>query len=291
MTTTDLTFSYHVAAPSPHYGLAVLATNPEFLAQLVIVLVLVIMLSCFSKGLGASPLTRRNQGEQHSLDGLKQTQQQTERSLMEPVTAAWSGIPKEQRLNYASERLLKGIDYAIQRHDWYEDQRSKIFQAMVALSSAIFVIAGWLVSGRTAEANLIMLFGFVSIAFLCLIVGVYYYNSELDTERPYRLVSDIRLWFFKYNISLDKMYGFRRVDRITLAAQVLSERKKFFERLVPSLESPNAIREDLEQLFILQILQNHKSISLKKMRWALSYIAVAFGVQIVMWFGFSIFLR
>ena len=61
-----------------------------------------------------------------------------------------SGRSPEERFAYAKEKIFKAIDYAIRRHDWYEDQRSRIFRATLSISSikefkAVSVLVNFLV--------------------------------------------------------------------------------------------------------------------------------------------------
>ena len=45
----------------------------------------------------------------------------------------------------------------------------------------------------------------------------------------------------------------------------------------------DSIREDIEQLFILQVLQRYKSVSLTMMQRVLSGLTLGLGVEVILW--------
>jgi hypothetical protein len=219
----------------------------------------------------------------NKINELVEKSQISEISLLDPLINSLNGISCGDRLKYIGDRISKGIDYAIRRHDWYEDQRSRIFQGIVAISSAMFVVCGW-IAKTSSDLHSQHLIGFLSIALIALVRAIYYYNQELDASRPYRMVSDIRLWYFKYNVLEKSLEKPNSPSHDELAANVLDQRLNFFKRLAGNLDVPQSMREDLEQIFILQLLQKYKSESLTKMRWTLSYLIVAFGAQVAIWY-------
>ena len=107
------------------------------------------------------------------------------------------------------------------------------------------------------------------------------YNAELDGDRPYRLVSDIRFWYFRYNIPThsESVSG---GSVLNSAGSVLRERANFIDRISKNFTLKNSIREDLEQIFILQVLQRYKSESLTRMRWSLVYLICCFTIQVLL---------
>jgi len=153
--------------------------------------------------------------------------QEFEKNLLSSFTDKLSSLSPVDKLKYAGDRISKAIEYASRRHDWYEDQRGKMFQGAVTISSAIFIVAGWIAKDFSNHGVPIALLGFLSIALIGLVFAVYYYNSELDSNRSYRLVSDIRIWYFKYNLPGSSSASSNGRSAVELANAVINERKIF----------------------------------------------------------------
>jgi hypothetical protein len=173
--------------------------------------------------------------------------------------------------SYQVNKIQHAIHYTINRHDWYETQRSAIITKLMTFSGLAFTALA-LYSGGHQEAispnTKVAIINMGLTIFVALIYSVNIYNSELDQDRPYRLVSDIRHWYFRYSLpDRVKDYG-ERGDFTQIANDVLEERNRFFDRALGVSKIEESIREDLEQLFILHILVKHKSESLQKLRWS-----------------------
>lgn len=189
---------------------------------------------------------------------------------------------KEER-SYFYSKLTKAIDYAIGRHDWYEKQRLNILQLSLGTGTVIFAICGLAVKLLDPIPSEIIAFCIYSV--LLAVFGIWIallrYNAELDGDRPYRLVSDIRFWYFRYNIPThsESVSG---GSVLNSARSVLRERANFIDRISKNFTLKNSIREDLEQIFILQVLQRYKSESLTRMRWSLVYLICCFTIQVLL---------
>ncbi len=207
-----------------------------------------------------------------------------------------NGIESAERektfASYQFQKVQSAISYTINRHDWYETQRSGLITKHLTLSGLVFTAIGLYVGQQKAslpaDAKIII----ISLGLLILISLLYVihlYNSELDQDRPYRLVSDIRFWYYRYSLP-DKVKSYReRLDFPNLAKDVLKERKRFFDRAIDESSLETTLREDFEQLFILHVLVKHKSESLQKIRWVFfltaSFLAFT-SVWFFMYFGF-----
>jgi len=220
------------------------------------------------------------------IKGLVKKQKIDEINIIQALSSAKSFDEQTYFLN----KIQSAIQYAIGRHDWYERQRLTIFQLTLAAASFMFVICG-----LALEVEIISAFQtgyFVFFTLFIAIVGVasalYLYNSELDGDRPYRSVSDVRFWYFRYNLP-DHPRAKKEDSNTNQAAAVIKQRKTFFERIAEYGTLDESIREDLEQLFILQVLQRYKSASLTRMRWTLVYIVGAFCILILLSLG-TVFL-
>jgi hypothetical protein len=123
--------------------------------------------------------------------------------------------------------------------------------------------------------------GFIVLSVISIAWSAWLYNSELDKDRPYRSVSDIRFWYYRYNLPARSALISAGESLLSQAQAVLEERKIFFDRISDNLKVGESMREDLEQLFILQVLQRYKSESLSQLRWLLSYLALFTGIEVI----------
>ncbi len=183
------------------------------------------------------------------------------------------------------DKVFRAIDYAIKRHDWYEDQRSRIFQIILGISTLVLTITGFFLKDVPHFLPLYCsILGFFLIILLTLSVAVFHYNKELDADRPYRSISDIRFWFFRYNLPSHSSAGKESRDIRERAEAVVRERRRFFNRIVENFDPDESLREDFEQLFILQVLQLYKTESLTRLRWLLSYSLLVLPFQFALYF-------
>lgn len=183
------------------------------------------------------------------------------------------------------QKVYKAIDYAIKRHDWYENQRNRIFNLILWTIGFSLTFVGLLL--RNSDKTVVdspEIMAIIITVTIALFVGLVLYNKELDADRPYRLVSDIRFWFFRYNLPThsDKLKSKNDITRI--ADEVQKERNKFFDRISENFTIENSIREDFEQLFILHVLQRYKSESLIKLRWLMTYTMIVLIIELFIYF-------
>jgi hypothetical protein len=88
------------------------------------------------------------------------------KNLLSTFIDKLSSLTPSENLKYVGDRISKAIEYASRRHDWYEDQRAKIFQGTVTIASAIFIVAGWIAKDFTNHGVPNMLLGFLAIALI-----------------------------------------------------------------------------------------------------------------------------
>lgn len=204
-------------------------------------------------------------------------EQVREKALIKPLVDLIS-IPTSDKTNdYFRQKVFATIDYAIKRHDWYEEQRARLLQISITVItlniSAIAIIAK---SNIIIDFSTVYLVSCVAIiSLLSLVKLLYLYNIELDADRPYRNYSDIRWWYFRYNFQPAS-------TNIPDQEWALKQRFLFFKRIEQCSTLEQSLREDLEQLFILQILQRYKSESLRQIRWAASYFYIFAAIEIVL---------
>ena len=208
--------------------------------------------------------------------------QAAEIALLKTLIVDEKDTSPSDKLKYFSEKVSAAINYAISRHDWYEEQRFRLFRTILVIATSIFALLGLAVSAKLSEnsAVAISMIGFLLIALVSIFFAITWFNGELDQDRPYRSVSDIRFWYFRYNLP-EHSENSSAGDGINQARAVISERRRFFDRIHKNFCLENSFREDFEKLFILHVLQRSKSESLSKLRWLLSYVAIWFGFETV----------
>ncbi|WP_343315421.1 hypothetical protein AAIB41_11440 [Brucella sp. BE17] len=188
---------------------------------------------------------------------------------------------------YQIEKIYKAIQYVIARHDWYETQRSVILGYVLTITGIVFAgITAYLatINDLVPERSLIIIASIGMTLTIGLFNIVHLYNKELDQDRPYRLIADIRHWFFRYSMP-DKIKDYQgRMDYTNIAIDVISEKEKFFNRVMEVSSLGESVREDLEQLFILHILVKHKSESLQKMRSSFTFLVFFLNISAVYFF-------
>ncbi|HSM96069.1 MAG TPA: hypothetical protein VLT91_08500 [Rhizomicrobium sp.] len=195
----------------------------------------------------------------------------------------------EESFSYFREKIFKAISYAIGRHDWYEQQRSSVLQTTLTIALAFLAIAGasvHLSAGQPIKLTVIS-FGASLLALIGVIFILHEYRAELNRDRPYRTISDIRFWFFKYNLP-KRSTSHAQATQTSQAAAVAADRRTFFERISSTFRLKQSIREDIEQLFILHVLQRYKAESLLKMQDVLHWLGIFLGVEVLLYLLASI---
>lgn len=162
-----------------------------------------------------------------------------------------------------SERLHRMILYAIGRQDWYDDRQHRLLNIGLALIASSVAIATFISATLEYLPLLSKIFGWLTV--LCIfgtgLSLVYYYNRQLARDHPYRKVVDTRSWYFIYAFptklkdSLSRNFGQakQQIEQTTDAYRVFMKRW-----LEYAPDQDRFIEEDLEQVFILQLLQRYR---------------------------------
>jgi hypothetical protein len=199
---------------------------------------------------------------------------------------------KQDDGTYLLTKIPAAINYAIGRHDWYEEQRANIFKNTLTVGGIVLAALGLYSGLQTTPSDLakLIILG-VGLTILAAVVYiVHLYNVELDGDRPYRLISDIRFWYFRYTLhGLASRIG-QKPDFEKIARNELDDRTKYFDAIMEISTLPNLIREDIEQLFILHVLQRYKHESVQKMRWAFSWLIICFLAESILYYALVNFL-
>lgn len=193
-------------------------------------------------------------------------------------------------LKSVQERLFRMIDYAIRRHDWYSDQCHRLLQVGLAFIAAGAAIAAVLtkVGGQPPH-----LFIWSAPAILAVggLVQVVLFNGGLAGSYPYRKLSDILSWFYYYRVG--SQAGGLSEDPCQAATQIELHSAvitKYFGVMAKHLASPaQLLREDIEQVSILLLLQGYKRDQVKAMSrwltWTVWALVLAVGVSVFVSMG------
>ncbi|SRR6266498_1929264 len=218
-------------------------------------------------------------------DAFKRAKEEADKFVTERV-ATLNGDPSAQAA--FQDRLYRMIDYGIKRFDWYEEQRFKFLQIALVLITVTAGLSGFLANVRNSVSALALTLSFGAVGTL-LLTGVKLmlaYNELRNITYPYRKIADIRSWFFKYNfkdlpasLSSEPVHSIKEVQEVATAYQ------NFVERWSEYAKKPRGfIEEDLQQVFILQLLQNYRRASLEGMVKLLNVgviVFIAFSVLAV----------
>ena len=219
------------------------------------------------------------------LKELRVAQQASELAKVESALSALLATAPTARdaFDYFTRKLFVAIDYAIKRHDWYEEQRSRLFQTSLTLMTGILTIVALVVrSGGSPDIQArVCLWILGTITIVAALRTVLLYDKELDRDQPHRLISDIRFWYSRYNVPLASATSARSDQDEGAAEHVATERTRFVDRLLGNAALPDSVREDMEQLFVLHTLARSKSDSLSAMRWTLSYFVIFAVPQVI----------
>lgn len=167
------------------------------------------------------------------------------------------------------DRVYRMIEYAVGRHDWYEDQRGKLFQAALGMLS--FIAAAAAIVNSLGGSKYFVFFLCIGLIILgitaCRLIIMYTQVSEKN--HPYRKAADIKSWYYRYTVSgeiiddLDALVGHE--DREAAIDDVRKNFRAFLMAISGTLDRKIFLREDLQQVFILYLLQNYRQTNLKKM--------------------------
>ncbi|MCA0933108.1 hypothetical protein LCM02_11640 [Lutimonas saemankumensis] len=182
----------------------------------------------------------------------------------------------EDEISNIQERLYKMIDYSSSLHERYDRQRNGLLQiglTLIAASSGI----GTIVHNISIDSSVLtnsFLWVFISVLFLTGLIILINFARKIELNHPYRKVADIRSWYFKYNfpkVFSDRLKG-DISDQKTQVKEVNDAYGDFLSRWMEyANEKDRFVKEDLQQVFILQLLQRFKFQQVKSMKLILVY--------------------
>jgi len=188
-------------------------------------------------------------------------------------------------------RLAEMRNYAVERHDYYEKYRVLYLNIGLALIAASATLGGLLVSIFNKVGMKHPCF-FILAVFSFMVTGiilVWRYVNETTPDYPYRGIAKIRSWFYVYNV--DKSLGVKTKLKTEEEQRKAKETycnnlKKYVDDFFDIYkEKDNTIIEDIEQVFILFILQGYKRNFTQKMaavlKWGLTIACILFALGII----------
>ena len=225
----------------------------------------------------------KDNGLEGFFSDAKRRAQELKRAKVEKARVADGKVADALR-----ERLSSMIEYAIGRHDWYDEQRNRFLQIGLALMAAMAAVAAVFSQTATSIGLTAVLFWlFLSVGFLTGVVLLVVYNQSVAKDHPYRKIADIRSWYFAYNfpsglrdtLSSETSRAKKEVEDIITALDC------FLDRWLEFAKNPEVLfAEDLEQVFILQILQRYLAQQVKLLSrilfWGVMLTALLLGLTL-----------
>jgi hypothetical protein len=217
-------------------------------------------------------------------EDLKAKLQSGERAHVESA-----GLDTE-KLKVVQERLYKMIEYTVRRQDWYSDQCHRLLQiglALIAAGAALLALFAKL--ENLSPITQVLAWALPGSLVFTGIALVFLFNRTLDGDYPYRKVADISSWYFAYRFPLALRSRLSRnhdAARDEVSKQADYIQRYFATFLAHASDQLNLIREDIEQVAILLILQRYRSQQTRQMS-RLLLIGLSISVLLMVAFGVS----
>ena len=234
----------------------------------------------------ASESAGQDRREQFSTQ--REAAQEAKLQIMRNLTNGQSGRIKGDQI---ADRLNNMIGYAAGRLDYYEDLKHRNLTLGLALFAAALTFGGLL----TRAPAFLSPASIVAAALLVLVVlgtgwrMINYYSSTSEPEYSYRMIADIRSWFYRYSLPASSNPLLSEDDEVASAQvnAVRSELEIFVSRwLEYATDTEKLVAEDLEQVFILFTLQRAKAQEVARMtrilRNGLTVTAVLFVLALIL---------
>lgn len=186
------------------------------------------------------------------------------------------------------ERLYNMINYAIGRFDYYSEQKHKFLNIGLSFIGVSATFIGILLSNSNSIPSFLKTCGYIDSVILSIagVVMIFFYNSYMTPNYPYRKIMDIHSWYFKYKFS-DKL-DYRLSKRKKKADRQLLEVTQSYMSSVYNWTNKSKIKnyfikEDIEQVAILQLLQKYSWDCVTKMKTTMNWgIALFIAVPILL---------
>jgi hypothetical protein len=197
-------------------------------------------------------------------ESLKHRSAELRSQLIKSIEERFSGASPEER-KAIHDRLWNMIQYAIGRHDYWEEYRTRYLTIATALVSVAAAAVAILVTAKVGLTAIGIYESFIILG--C--TGGYLlrkFQKETSPDYPYRSVSKVTSWIYFYPLvrnekllrdSLPKTAS--KELREQAAKDYLTGLEKF-TRDWSSMNEWEHIQEDIEQVLILFTLQAYKRL-------------------------------
>jgi hypothetical protein len=194
---------------------------------------------------------------------MNQSPDQLRSQLIETIKKRFSEARPEER-TAIQQRLWNMIQYAISRHDYWENYRTRYLTIATALVSVAAAGLAILVNARIVGFSALG----IHASFIALGgTGVYIiwrFREETSPDYPYRKVAEVKSWIYFYTLIRNEKLLRESLPekapnavREKAAQEYLSGLQKFTTEWT-SMNEWEHIQEDLEQVLILFTLQAYK---------------------------------
>src|ERR1035441_6749039 len=227
----------------------------------------------------------------NSVSTLEQELLQLKKKLQESELSLVTGAQlSSDQLTKIQDRLYKMIDYTGKRHDWFADQCNRLMQvglALIASGGAIAALLAKLENVSTATQFLAWMFGLA--LFGTGLALVYLYSNYIDYisgTHPYRKVVDVHSWYYAYRFPYDLDPNLSRSAHIAKEqVRTVGECiEAFFTKFIThAKDGLSLIREDIEQVAILLLLQRYRAQQTKKMsQWLFTGLVISTFILVLL---------
>jgi hypothetical protein len=161
------------------------------------------------------------------------------------------------------DRLGKMIEYGVSRVDYYENLRHRYLTIGLGLFAGGIAFGALLARAKEHIPHSALLWGLFSMLAVLLtgLILLIYYNLTTAKEYAYRVIADIRSWYFRYHLPSNRklVLSKNREKAVGQAREMTTALEHFLNRWLEfASEKGRFIAEDLEQVFILFVLQRYK---------------------------------
>jgi hypothetical protein len=197
---------------------------------------------------------------------MKEDAEEIRKRLVSLLQERFEGSNSEEK-KAIRDRLWNMIQYAIGRHDYLENYRTRYLTIATALLTVAAAGVAILVNAKIAGLPAIFLYiAFVSLGITGLLL-IHRFQSETSPDYPYRSKARVKSWYYYYTLLGDEklLRDLRKKTSRERAAQAYLEALESYTKMWSELKEWELLQEDLEQLLILYTLQAYKRTFVKRM--------------------------
>ena|SRR3989442_1332474 len=165
------------------------------------------------------------------------------------------------------DRLWNMIQYAIGRHDYWENYRTRYLTIATALFAVAATGISILVNAKiTGVAAALLFAAFIDLGATGLYI-IYRFRKETTPDYPYRKEAEVKSWIYLYTLPPNGkvLIDFKSNVARKKAAKKYVESLQDFSTRWMKLTEEERMQEDLEQVLILYTLQAYKREFVKRL--------------------------